>query len=189
MNSIFKEYIKSTNLNDDVINDKTFEKEKYEKFYNLVNNVIIFFILNTYETIIRNNNDFDLDKINSKLCDIEKINYTLRLQLNIYWIEFNKNNKNNKDQLIIDLDDLLKIGIIQHKLCLFKYIKNMCIFIINKISHIKFENLKTHNEFTDKIGVISNSILQINKIAGLEDEDDFDCDGCENKENVEIFCE
>jgi hypothetical protein len=188
MNKVYEEYLKNTNLEnfDDNINEKLFEKEKYEKFYDLVNNVIIFFILNTYETIIKSNEEFDLDKINNKLSNLENIYQTLRLQLNIYWIEFNKKN-NYKDQLIIDFDDLLAIDIIKHKLCLFKYIKNMCIFIVNKMAQIKLENLKTHEEFKDKIGMLANSILQINKITGLEDEDDFDCDECENKDYNEIF--
>ncbi len=190
MNKVFEEYLKNNNLDiyiDDRIDiDKEFDKKKYEKFYDLVNNVILFFILNTYETIIKSKDEFNLDKINLKLSNIENINQTLRLQLNIYWIEFNKKNNCN-DQLILDFEDLLSINIIKHKLCLFKYIKNMSIFIINKISEIKLENIKNYDEFIDKIGIISNSILQINKITGIEDEDDFDCDNCENIEYNEIF--
>ena len=80
MNKVFEEYLKNTNLdNNIIISDNEFQKEKYEKFYDLVNNVIIFFILNTYETIIKSNDDFDLDKINLKLSNIENIYQTLRL--------------------------------------------------------------------------------------------------------------
>ena len=179
MNKVFEEYLNNTNnnINHENDNEKIFEKEKYEKFYNLVITVIIFFILNTYETIIRSTEEFDIDKINEKLYNIDNIQHVLKIQLNIYWIEFNKKN-NNRDQLIIDFEDLLKIDIIKHKICLFKYIKNMCIYLIDKISQLKLENLKDHNEFKDKIGAFANSILQIDKITGLEDEDDFDCIDC-----------
>jgi hypothetical protein len=185
MNKVFEEYLNNTNnnINHENDNEKIFEKEKYEKFYNLVITVIIFFILNTYETIIRSTEEFDLDKINEKLSNIDNINNVLKIQLNIYWIEFNKKN-NNRDQLIIDFEDLIKIYIIKHKICLFKYIKNMCIYLIDKISQLKLENLKDHNEFKDKIGAFANSILQIDKITGLDDEDNFECIDC-NYNNTE----
>ena len=192
MNKVFEEYLNNTNNNDnnnDNNDEKIFEKEKYEKFYNLVITVIIFFILNTYETIIKSTEEFNLDKINEKLSNIDNIQHVLKIQLNIYWIEFNKK-KINRDQLIIDFEDLLKIDIIKHKLCLFKYIKNMCIYLIDKISQLKLENLKNHNEFKDKIGAFSNSILQIDKMSGLEDEDNFDCLDCnynETESNDEFF--
>ena len=192
MNTIFEEYLKNININDiDDINEKIFDKKKYEKFYNLVINVIIFFILNTYETIIKSTDDFDLDKINYKLFNTYDAQQILKIQMNLYWQAFNKtNNDNNRnDQLIIDLEDLIKIDIIKHKLCLFNYIKNMCIFLIDKISQLKLENLKNHNEFKDKIGMFANSILHIDKLSGLEDEDDFDCIGCDisDKNNDEFF--
>ena len=180
MNKVFEEYLNNTNNNDnnnDNNDEKIFEKEKYEKFYNLVITVIIFFILNTYETIIRSTEEFDIDKINEKLSNINNVEELLKIQLNIYWIEFNKKN-NNRDQLIIDFEDLIKIDIIKHKICLFKYIKNMCIYLIDKISRLKLENLKTYDEFKDKIGAFTNSILQIDKITGLDDEDNFECIDC-----------
>jgi len=179
MNKVFEEYLNNTNnnINHENDNEKIFEKEKYEKFYNLVITVIIFFILNTYETIIRSTEEFDIDKINEKLSNIDNVEELLKIQLNIYWIEFNKKN-NNRDQLIIDFEDLIKIDIIKHKICLFKYIKNMCIYLIDKISQLKLENLKDHNEFKDKIGAFANSILQIDKITGLDDEDNFECIDC-----------
>jgi len=191
MNKVFEEYLNNTNNtnNNDNNDEKIFEKEKYEKFYNLVITVIIFFILNTYETIIKSTEEFDLDKINEKLSNIDNIQHVLKIQLNIYWIEFNKK-KINRDQLIIDFEDLLKIDIIKHKLCLFKYIKNMCIYLIDKISQLKLENLKDHNDFKDKIGAFTNSILQIDKMSGLEDEDNFDCLDCNYNEiesNDEFF--
>jgi hypothetical protein len=187
-----QEYVKSSNILENLDNydeNEIFNKEKYEEFYNLVNNVILFFVLNTYETIVKEKDTFNLEKINLIISQKEKILHTLKLQLNIYWADINKK-KNHNDQLIVDLNDLIKIDIIKHKLCLFKYIKNMCIFIIEKISQINLENINTHKEFKEKIAVISNSILQINKITGLEDEDDFDCDGCENNssyQDKEIF--
>jgi hypothetical protein len=176
-----QEYMKKSNILenfDDSDEIEIFEKKKYEEFYDLVNNVILFFVLNTYETLIKEKDDFNLEKINLTISNKEKLLNTLKLQLNIYWTDFNKK-KNHNDQLILDLNDLIKIDILKHKLCLFKYIKNMCIFIIEKISQINLENLNNHNDFKEKIAVISNSILQINKITGLEDEDNFECDGCE----------
>jgi hypothetical protein len=185
MNKVFEKYLNNNDTNNDINNntnnEKIFEKEKYVKFYNLVITVIIFFILNTYETLIKSTDEFvlefDLDTINQKLSNIDNTQQILKIQLNIYWIEFNKK-KNNKDQLIIDFEDLIKIDIIKHKICLFKYIKNMCIYLIDKISQLKLENLKNHNEFKDKIGAFANSILLIDKMSGLEDEDDFDCIDC-----------
>jgi hypothetical protein len=66
----------------------------------------------------------------------------------------------------------------------------MCIYLIDKISQLKLENLKDHNEFKDKIGAFANSILQIDKMSGLEDEDNFDCLDCnynETESNDEFF--
>ena len=46
-----------------------------------------------------------------------------------------------------------------------------------------------YNEFKDKIGMFANSILQIDKLTSLEDEDDFDCIDCDisDKNNDEFF--
>ncbi len=190
MNKVIEDCLKNINFDDEETENTNiieFDKNKYEKFYDLINNVIIFFVLNTYETIIRKNDYFDLEKIDSKLSEVNNIIDTLKLQLNIYWEEINKKENNNNDQLLIDLHDLLKIGIVKHNSCLFKYIKNMSIYIINKISNIKFENIKDHDEFKDKIGVISNSILQINKISCLEDEDEIECYDCQNDDSSDFF--
>jgi hypothetical protein len=172
--------------NESTSNDSTeFNKEQYTKFYELVNNVILFFIMNTYETQIKNikSDNFDIDTINNLMNDIENLQNTLKLQLNIYWIEVNNN---NKDQLVIDMDNILKLDIIKHYYCLFTFIKNMALNIIKETAKIKLD-INNTNEFIEKITKISHAILQINTITGLDDMDEFDCNNCMNIKNIDIF--
>jgi hypothetical protein len=188
---IYDEYVKTQNdLCDSDESIDIFDKEKYNKFFDLFNNVIIFFIMNTYETILHKikNEDWDLDKVNNIINNKENILLTLKIQLNIYWSEFNKKN-NNKDQLITDLDDLIKVDIIKHRICLFKFIKSMCISIIGDINKILLVDVNNFDEFIDKIAKISHAILEINKASTLDDEDPFDCDGCEFVHKTDIFWE
>ncbi len=147
-------------------------QEKYSKFYDIMNNIIIFFIMNTYETNLKNLNG-NLEKINELSLNIDYIENTLKLQLNICWNEFNKisstNNNSienkNKDQLIKDLNDLINLNIIDHKICLFIIIKGYCISIINSISKIDFSNIKDEKEYIEKIAKLTNAIMIINKTS------------------------
>ena len=187
---IYDEYVKTQNDSDsdESIDVDVFDKEKYTKFFDLFNNVIIFFIMNTYETMLHKikNEDWDLEKVSNMIDNQENLILTLKMQLNIYWREFNKKN-NYKDQLITDLDDLIKIGIIRHRICLFKFIKSMCISIIGDISKIKLAGINNFDEFIDKIAKISHAILEINKSSTMEDEDGFDCNGCEFVPKTDVF--
>jgi hypothetical protein len=188
---IYDEYVKTQTQTHDSNSDEStnvFDKDKYTKFFDLFNNVIIFFIMNTYETILHKikNEDWNLEKVNNIINNNENLLLTLKIQLNIYWSEFNKKN-NNKDQLITDLDDLIKVGIIRHRICLFKFIKSMCISIIGDINKIKLVDVNNFDEFIDKIAKISHAILEINKTSTFDDEDGFDCDGCEFVAKTDIF--
>lgn len=178
-------------------------QEKYSKFYDILNNIIVFFIMNTYETNLTNL-DNNLEKLNELSSNISYIENTLKLQLNICWEEFNKvsstNNNSvenkNKDQLIKDLNDLMNLNIIDHKICLFRIIKGYCLSIISSISKINFSDIKDNKEYIEKIAKITNAIMIINKTSSennnLEDSDDLDdfsCIDCnyDKNENYDIF--
>jgi hypothetical protein len=185
---IQKEYQNSKdNFDDD--KDEVFNKESYGKFYDLINNVILFFVINTYETYFLSlNEDFSLENFNEKISNVDKILTYLRPQLNIYWAELSEQTKST-DQLIVDLQDILKLDIIKHKTCLFKFIKNLSILIIQNISSMNIVDITNYNDAKEKIAKIAHAILIINKETGLEDEDEFDCGGCEYKttENSKYF--
>ncbi len=185
---IQKEYQNSKdNFDDD--KDEVFNKETYGKFYDLINNVILFFVINSYETYFLSlNEEFTLENFNEKISNVEKILTYLRPQLNIYWSELYEQTKST-DQLIIDFQDILKLDIIKHKTCLFKFIKNLSISIIQNISSMNIADISNYNDAKEKIAKIAHAILIINKETGLEDEDEFDCGGCEYKssENSKYF--
>ncbi len=188
---ILNEYHNNPDINDN--ESVIFDKEKYTKFYDLLNNVILFFIINSFETFakninLNNTNNFDIDKINYLISNTDSIINSLRMQMNICWMEYRKPNNNYKDQLITDFDDLLSMDIITHKICLFNFIKNNCISIIKELCKIKFENIKNIDEYVEKIANITNALLQINKVTGLDDEDDFNCIDCNYTSDLpEIF--
>ncbi len=46
---IHKEYQNSTQSNEEIL-DNNFDKEKYGKFYDIINNVILYFVINSYDT-------------------------------------------------------------------------------------------------------------------------------------------
>lgn len=185
---IQKEYQNSKdNFDDD--KDEVFNKETYGKFYDLINNVILFFVINSYETYFLSlNEEFSLENFNEKISNVDKILTYLRPQLNIYWSELSEQTKST-DQLIIDFQDILKLDIIKHKTCLFKFIKNLSISIIQNISSMNITDISNYNDAKEKIAKIAHAILIINKETGLEDEDEFDCGGCEYKcsENSKYF--
>jgi hypothetical protein len=186
---IHKEYQNSTQSNEEILDDN-FDKEKYSKFYDIINNVILYFVLNSYETYFLSlKEDFSISNFNEKISDEDKILNYLRAQLNIYWSELSEKKSNSNDQLIIDLQDSLNLDIIKHKACLFTFIKNLSISIIKSISKMNIAEVSNFNDAKEKIAKISHAILIINKETGLEDEDDFDCDGCEYKslENSKYF--
>jgi len=177
--AIYDEYLKNPNDQEttDTFDTLVFNKEKYTKFYDLVINVILFFILHSYETQFKKlDNNFNLESLNNDISDYTKTLDILKIQLNIYWTTIVNNR--DTDQLIIDIKDLLKMNIIRHQYCLFTFIKNIAISIIKDIARIKLEGITNFTEFTEKIALLANSILQINKITMLEDEDDFDCNEC-----------
>lgn len=169
-------------------------QEKYSKFYDIMNNIIIFFIMNTYETNLKNLNG-DLKKINELSSNITYIENTLKLQLNIYWNEFNKisstNNNKNKDQLIKDLNDLINLNIIDHKICLFRIIKGYCLSIVNSISKIDFSYIKDEKEYIEKIAKLTNAIMIINKTSSENsnnnEENNDNCDDCDNCDDYDDF--
>ncbi len=160
-----------------------FNKEKYTKFYELTNSIILFFLLNTYETQIDNinNQDFDLDKMNELISNHTYLEKSLKAQLNIYWIEIN--DKKTRDQLTIDFEDVLKLDIIKHYHCLFTYVKNMTLNVMKEISRIKLEKINEKKDYLEKLIQIANAIMEINKVSGLADEDEFECIDCKNIEN------
>jgi DNA replicative helicase MCM subunit Mcm2 (Cdc46/Mcm family) len=159
-----------------------FDKEKYTKFYELTNSIILFFLLNTYETQIDNinNENFNLDKMNELISNTTYLEKSLKAQLNIYWIEIN--DKKTRDQLTIDLEDVLKLDIIKHYYCLFTYVKNMTLNIMKEISRIKLEKINEKKDYLEKLIQIANAIMEINKVSGLADEDEFECQDCKNIE-------
>lgn len=186
---IQKEYQNSKDNFEDKHEEENFNKETYGKFYDLINNVILFFVINTYETYFLSlNEDFSLEIFNERISNIDKILNYLQPQLNIYWSELSEKTKST-DQLIIDLQDILKLDIIKHKTCLFKFIKNLSISIIQNISTMNIVDISNYNDAKEKIAKITHAILTINKETGLEDEDEFDCGGCEYKstENLKYF--
>lgn len=173
-------------------NGYIYNKDKYSKFYEIFNNVILFFIINTYETQfkkIKASDNFNLDEVNILFSRREKALDTLKLQLNLYWNEYITNfDAQNTDPLLIDINDLYKIGIIKHKLCLFKLIKNECIYIINNVlDRIKLENINDYDYLIERIAQITKAVLEIQKITEMEDEDDFDCIDCIDTKEHEIF--
>ncbi len=185
---IQKEYQNSKdNFDDD--KDEVFNKETYGKFYDLINNVILFFVINSYETYFLSlNEEFTLENFNEKISNVEKILTYLRPQLNIYWSELYEQTKST-DQLIIDFQDILKLDIIKHKTCLFKFIKNLSISIKQNKTKKNIVKIYNYIYLKEKIAKIDHAILIINKETGLEDEDEFDCGGCEYKssENSKYF--
>ena len=192
---IYEEYLKNESGDSHESNeseDDVFDSEKYKKFFELFNNIVIFFIMNTYETSIHKmkNEDWDLVKVYKILENKDNLINTIKVQLNIYWGDLNKKNNEYKDQLVTDIDDLLKVGIIKHRICLFKFIKSMCLSIITDIDKMKLEDTNNFDEFIDRIAKITHAILEINKASTIEDEDDFSCDGCEFVSNTsDIFWE
>ncbi len=183
METIRKYLEEKDNSDSESIDFISFDKEKYTKFYELINNVILFFLLNTYETQINGIKDsvFDLDKINELICNYDYLETSLKAQLNIYWMEVH--DKKIRDQLIIDLESIIDLNIIKHYYCLFTYIKNMALSIMKDTSRIKLENINDKKEYLEKIIKIAHAIMEINKVSGLEDEDEFECHNCKNVEN------
>lgn len=159
-----------------------YDKELYTKFYDLLNNISLFFIVNTFETVLNNLTDnFDLNNANSIIKNHSNINDTFKLQLNIIWSEFD-NSKNHDDKLIVDFNDLINLNIIKHKYCLFTFIKANVLSLFKEICKLQFtDEVKNKNELIEKIAKFSNAILIVNKFTGLEDEDEFECIDCNNQ--------
>ena len=178
---IYTEFVKQSQTQEpeqeqDQNQEIVFNKEQYTKFYDLFNITILFFLLNTYETLLKKNYESDTNNdINTRMSNMTDLKKILQMQLNICWSEYNSPIQIS-EQLFDDLDNLLNYNIIKHKMCLFKLIKNTCIYIISDISKINFTEKESFPAFKERIAKIIHAMLIINKISGLEDEDEFDCD-------------
>lgn len=191
--NVLKTYLdqkKSTNdcVDSDNELDSIYDKEVYTKFYDLLNNISLFFVVNTFETIFKNlETDFDINKANSLIKNSSNITETFKLQLNIIWTEF-ESNKNYNDQLIVDFKDLLDLNIIKHKYCLFTFIKANVLSLFKELYKLEYSSdITNKKELVEKIAKFSNAILVVNKFTGLEDEDEFECIDCNNQYCGDIF--
>lgn len=196
--SILQKYLKKISNSDndeksdeynDEYNDEeiVYDKETYTKFYDLLNNISLFFIVNTFETICKNLDNFNLNDANALIKNSTNIIDTFKLQLNIIWSEFD-DYKNNDDKLIIDFKDLLYLNIIKHKYCLFTFIKANVLSLIKELCKLQFsDDVKNKNELIEKIAKFSNAVLVVNKFTGLEDEDEFECIDCNDQSCIDVF--
>ena len=59
----------------------------------------------------------------------------------------------------------------------------MTLNIMKEISRIKLEKINEKKDYLEKLIQIANAIMEINKVSGLADEDEFECQYCKNIEN------
>jgi len=193
--NILKTYLdkKSTNNESESDSDldneleNNFDKDQYTKFYDILNNICLFLVINTFETLFKNlDYNIDSNEVNKIIKNNSNLTNTLKLQLNIIWSEFDDSILH--DKLLIDFKDLLDLNIIKHKFCLFSFVKSNVLSLFNELSKLEFsENIEKKSDLIEKIAKFTNAILVINKFTGLEDEDEFECVDCNNKYVGNIF--
>ena len=168
-----KEYMETyelseTNMDDDV--EIIFDKEKYTKFYTIIGYVITYIMTNSYTVLISDAKTIDEVKICIKNTD--KLSLLLKQQLKYYW------NLNDNSQMCQDLNELQQFNIVRHKICLFKLIRGLCMFVIDNINKIDLV-FNSVDEVMEKLSKLIYAFLEIEKISILEDEDEISCDTCD----------
>ncbi len=154
------------------IKNHNFDSKKYDEFYTLVNYALTYILSNVYLVA---NNKKNIPTDTEKPYTKEEIFQLLKVQLEYYW------NLNDKSQMIKDIDKLLDMQIITHKICLFRFLRGMSMYVVENI-----EKMNIENKDDDNMSKLIFALLEISKISSLEDEDDLDCTNCGQCDNAKF---